>query len=68
MEPWESGGPGESWPKSTRRNGASRTVVYTETRVGGRMYDSTPGGPALVFPAGNWTAFVSAVKSGDLSA
>ncbi|MGA5199825.1 DUF397 domain-containing protein [Streptomyces exfoliatus] len=27
-----------------------------------------PHGPALLFPAGNWTAFVSAIKSGDLSA
>ncbi|MEU5240327.1 DUF397 domain-containing protein [Streptomyces lydicus] len=27
-----------------------------------------PHGPALIFPAGNWTAFVSAIKSGDLSA
>ncbi|WP_308427732.1 DUF397 domain-containing protein [Streptomyces albospinus] len=27
-----------------------------------------PHGPALVFPAGEWAAFVAAVKSGELTA
>ncbi|MFC9229954.1 DUF397 domain-containing protein [Streptomyces decoyicus] len=67
---------GAEWLKSSYSdaNGGnclefSRALTRTQPHGLVPVRDSkTPDGPALVFPAGGWSAFVSAVKGGQFSA
>ncbi|GAB7185876.1 DUF397 domain-containing protein [Kitasatospora sp. Ki12] len=56
------------WVKSTRSNGQSACVEVTLLNTGIiPVRDSKdPDGPALAFPTGAWTAFVTAIKTGEL--
>ncbi|MFE6691389.1 DUF397 domain-containing protein [Streptomyces sp. NPDC057743] len=59
-----------AWRKSTYSNpdGANCIEVSDSLPNLVPVRDSkTPHGPALVFPAANWSAFVAAVKSGQLA-
>jgi len=59
-----------AWRKSSYSNGDGGNCI--ETALGFitgavPVRDSKdPEGPALVFPAADWTAFLDAVKSGEL--
>ncbi|MGH3313531.1 MAG: DUF397 domain-containing protein [Streptomyces sp.] len=56
-----------AWRKSSYSNGEGGACVEVADGFAGVMpvRDSkAPEGPALVFPADRWTAFVSAVKDG----
>ncbi|WP_034089047.1 DUF397 domain-containing protein [Streptacidiphilus albus] len=59
-----------AWRKSSYSNGDGGDCVETAPGfINGAVpvRDSKdPAGPALVFPAAAWTAFVDAVKSGEL--
>ncbi|MFJ3217458.1 DUF397 domain-containing protein [Kitasatospora sp. NPDC086801] len=59
---------GAVWFKSTRSNGQSACVEVAILNHGiVPVRDSKdPNGPALVFPADTWTAFVTAIKGGEL--
>ncbi|MER8103769.1 DUF397 domain-containing protein [Kitasatospora sp. NPDC094016] len=59
---------GAVWFKSTRSNGQSACVEVAILSDGiVPVRDSKdPGGPALVFPADAWTAFVAALKGGEI--
>ncbi|MFD8324807.1 DUF397 domain-containing protein [Streptomyces lydicus] len=66
--------PSATWTKSSYSGGDggqciefSRALTHPHGLVPVRD-SKDPHGPALIFLAGNWTAFVSAIKSGDLSA
>ncbi|SOE13840.1 protein of unknown function [Streptomyces sp. 2323.1] len=57
------------WRKSSYSSGASDNCLEVSDNHPGLVpvRDSkTPHGPALVFPADGWTAFVDAVKGGQL--
>ncbi|MFF9397141.1 DUF397 domain-containing protein [Streptomyces sp. NPDC014744] len=58
------------WYKSSHSGGANGEcleVAHTHATVPVPVRDSkTPNGPALVFSANGWTAFVTAVKSESL--
>ncbi|MGW2378216.1 DUF397 domain-containing protein [Kitasatospora sp. NPDC001683] len=58
----------QGWRKSSFSPQASECVETGHVTTGGMaVRDSKdPHGPALVFPAAAWTAFVSAVKTGEL--
>jgi uncharacterized protein DUF397 len=59
----------EGWRKSSYSNseGGSCVEVLDDHPAGVPVRDSkAPHGPALVFPAGGWSAFVVAVKTGGL--
>jgi hypothetical protein len=59
-----------AWRKSSYSGSAqAESCVEVADRFPGviPVRDSKdPEGPALVFPAGSWAAFVGAVKAGDL--
>ncbi|MFF2811041.1 DUF397 domain-containing protein [Streptomyces sp. NPDC058000] len=58
-----------TWRKSTYSNGDGGECIEVSDTLPGLVpvRDSkTPYGPALVFPAAGWSAFVAAVKSGQL--
>ncbi|MFJ9706572.1 DUF397 domain-containing protein [Streptomyces sp. NPDC101234] len=60
-----------SWRKSTYSNqdGGACVEVSDDFAAVVPVRDSkNPYGPAIVFPAEGWSAFVSAVKGGELSA
>ncbi|MFF8786984.1 DUF397 domain-containing protein [Streptomyces sp. NPDC015125] len=60
-----------SWRKSSYSDGNGGSCVEVSDDRPGivPVRDSkTPHGPALVFPATGWTAFVDAVKAGHLAA
>ncbi|REK90930.1 DUF397 domain-containing protein [Streptomyces inhibens] len=55
------------WPRRGQAVRLSRALTQAHGLV--PVHDSkAPDGPALVFPAGGWTSFVSAVKRGQFSA
>ncbi|MCF6523091.1 DUF397 domain-containing protein [Streptomyces sp. JJ36] len=59
------------WRKSSYSNGDGAECLEVADGHPGAVpvRDSkVPQGPALVFPAGGWAAFVTAVRSGDLTA
>ncbi|GHH32727.1 DUF397 domain-containing protein [Streptomyces candidus] len=59
------------WRKSSysSNEGGSCVEVSDGYHSGVPVRDSkAPQGPALVFPATGWTSFITAVKSGELSA
>ncbi|MFE1783479.1 DUF397 domain-containing protein [Streptomyces sp. NPDC059506] len=59
------------WRKSSHSNndGGSCVEVMDGHPSGVPVRDSKdPHGPALVFPAGSWSTFVTAVKRGDFPA
>ena len=59
------------WRKSSYSNSesASCVEVLDAYASGVPVRDSkTPHGPALVVPTADWSAFVTAVKNGELSA
>ncbi|MCT2590186.1 DUF397 domain-containing protein [Streptomyces sp. N2-109] len=59
------------WRKSSHSNGEGGSCVEVADGYPGVLpvRDSkTPDGPALIFPADGWTSFVTAVRSGALSA
>ncbi|MFI1156731.1 DUF397 domain-containing protein [Streptomyces sioyaensis] len=59
------------WRKSSYSSGASDNCLEVSDNHPGvvPVRDSkTPQSPALVFPAAGWTAFVDAVKGGQLPA
>lgn len=55
------------WRKSTYSNGQGGCVEVSDGHVGiVPVRDSKdPSGPALVFPASAWSAFISAVQAGE---
>ncbi|MYT33506.1 MULTISPECIES: DUF397 domain-containing protein [unclassified Streptomyces] len=58
-----------TWRKSSYSNGDGANcieVVDSLPDVVPVRDSKAPHGPALVFPATNWSAFVSAVKNGQL--
>ncbi|MFD8723673.1 DUF397 domain-containing protein [Streptomyces sp. NPDC059629] len=60
-----------SWRKSTYSNqdGGACVEVSDDFATAVPVRDSkNPHGPAIAFPAEGWSAFVSAVKGGELSA
>ncbi|MFE2068714.1 DUF397 domain-containing protein [Streptomyces sp. NPDC059467] len=60
-----------SWRKSTYSNqdGGACVEVSDDFAAVVPVRDSkNPHGPAITFPAEGWSAFVSAVKGGELSA
>jgi hypothetical protein len=58
----------QGWYKSSYSAQANECVETGRITAGGMaVRDSkNPNGPALVFPADAWAAFVTAVKTGDL--
>ncbi|MFF0624451.1 DUF397 domain-containing protein [Streptomyces sp. NPDC004296] len=59
-----------TWRKSSYSNGDGGDCIEIADALPGLVpvRDSKdPFGPALVFPAGGWSAFVGAVKSGQLT-
>ncbi|KNE82867.1 MULTISPECIES: DUF397 domain-containing protein [Streptomyces] len=59
------------WRKSSHSNndGGSCVEILDDHPAGVPVRDSkNPHGPALVFPAPGWSAFVTAVKTGALQA
>ncbi len=59
------------WRKSTYSGseGGSCIEILDGHLSGVPVRDSkAPHGPALVFPIGSWSSFVTAVKSGELTA
>ncbi|MFF2546967.1 DUF397 domain-containing protein [Kitasatospora sp. NPDC058063] len=58
---------GVGWRKSTYSQQGGNCVEVDDAHPG-RVRDSKdPQGPALVFPAEAWVAFVAAVRSGEFS-
>ncbi|MFJ5711418.1 DUF397 domain-containing protein [Streptomyces sp. NPDC093105] len=58
-----------TWRKSSHSNpdgGACVEVSDDFTPVVPVRDSKTPRGPVLVFPAGGWSSFVTAVKTGQL--
>ncbi|MFG2827914.1 DUF397 domain-containing protein [Streptomyces sp. NPDC048434] len=62
------------WAKSSYSDGDggqciefSRTLTETHGLVPVRD-SKDPDGPALVFPAGGWSSFITAVKGGEFAA
>ncbi|MEV7425217.1 DUF397 domain-containing protein [Streptomyces sp. NPDC091212] len=60
---------GLAWTKSSFSGGNNNCLEVARGLSGAMpVRDSkNPTGPALVVPAGAWTAFVGAVKSGDVA-
>ncbi|MER6627541.1 DUF397 domain-containing protein [Streptomyces sp. NPDC000987] len=58
-----------SWRKSSYSNqdGGACVEVCDDLGAVVPVRDSKVPGPVLVFPAGGWSSFVAAVKSGRLS-
>ncbi|MFB6779685.1 DUF397 domain-containing protein [Streptomyces sp. NPDC056352] len=59
-----------NWRKSSHSNsdGGACVEVCDEFATVVPVRDSkVPHGPVLVFPAGGWTSFVSAIRNGQLS-
>ncbi|AIA05082.1 DUF397 domain-containing protein [Streptomyces noursei] len=59
-----------TWRKSSYSNGDGANcveVMDTHPDLVPVRDSKDPFGPALVFPAGGWSAFVGAVKSGQLT-
>lgn len=57
---------GAVWRKSTRSNGSGQCVQVAEVAGVVAMRDSkNPDGPALVFSAAEWRAFVAAARDGQ---
>lgn len=61
---------GLAWRKSSHSNAESNCVeIAAFTGRATAVRDSKdPAGPALVFPADGWQAFVSSVRAGDFPA
>ncbi|MFE5584598.1 DUF397 domain-containing protein [Kitasatospora sp. NPDC056531] len=59
---------GAVWVKSTRSNGQSACVevAFLNNDIVPVRDSKDPSGPALVFPTDAWTAFVTAIKTGEL--
>ncbi|WP_078843600.1 DUF397 domain-containing protein [Streptomyces albus] len=60
-----------AWRKSSYSNNGDGACIEVSDGHPGRVpvRDSkNPHGPALVFPADHWSAFVAAVKDGDFRA
>ncbi len=59
---------GAAWFKSTRSNGQSACVevAFLDSSIVPVRNSKDPSGPALVFPTDAWTAFVTAIKTGEL--
>ncbi|CAM5687619.1 DUF397 domain-containing protein [Kitasatospora aureofaciens] len=59
---------GAVWIKSTRSNGQSACVeiAFLDNDIVPVRDSKDPNGPALAFPAEAWTAFVAAIKTGEL--
>lgn len=63
-----------AWTKSSHSDGDGGQCIefsraLTETHGLVPVRDSkNPGGPALVFPAGGWSSFITAVKGGEFTA
>ena len=59
--------PGAGWRKSTYSNGQGECIEVADGFPGVTpVRDSKdPDGPALLFPADAWAAFVAGVKAGD---
>ncbi|MER7584374.1 DUF397 domain-containing protein [Kitasatospora sp. NPDC097691] len=57
-----------AWLKSTRSNAQSACVevAFLNNGIVPVRDSKDPNGPALVFPSDAWTAFVTAIKTGDL--
>jgi hypothetical protein len=61
--------PALAWRKSTYSGGQNDCVEVADGLPVVPVRDSkAPAGPALVFPAGAWSAFVERVKSGGFDA
>lgn len=61
------------WVKSSYSNGDGGGCVewaptFADTGIIPVRDSKDPSGPALVFPAETWTAFVTGVQSGELKA
>ncbi|MER0240799.1 DUF397 domain-containing protein [Streptomyces sp. HSW2009] len=58
------------WRKSTYSNGQTNCIEVADDHFGVMpVRDSKdPHGPALVFEAAAWTAFVTSIKAGDFDA
>lgn len=59
---------GVKWRKSSYSDNGGNCIELGEglPDVAPVRDSKAPGGPALVFPASAWSAFVDAVKSGEL--
>ena len=59
--------PGAGWRKSTYSNGQGECIEVADGFPGVTpVRDSKdPDGPALLFPADAWAAFVAGVRAGD---
>ncbi|MFE6050534.1 DUF397 domain-containing protein [Kitasatospora sp. NPDC056446] len=57
--------PSATWRKSSYSNGQGGCVEVDDSRPGTVRDSKDPQGPALVFPAGTWQSFVTAVRSGE---
>ncbi|MFE4519085.1 DUF397 domain-containing protein [Kitasatospora sp. NPDC056783] len=59
---------GAVWFKSTRSNAQSACVevAFLNSGIIPVRDSKDPSGPALTFPTGAWTAFITAIKTGEL--
>ncbi|MER7584375.1 DUF397 domain-containing protein [Kitasatospora sp. NPDC097691] len=57
-----------AWLKSIHSNGQSACVevAFLNDGIVPVRDSKDPNGPALVFPSDAWTAFVTAIKAGDI--